>query len=181
MRYTKKPVTIEAWQNYTGDPEIDGRPGLASLAPAWMAGLTANPDGTICIQTLEGAMLAGVGDWIIRGVRGELYPCKPDIFAATYERERLNPIDKIEWDGPAESWVYPFTRDQRERLSAAVEIVDDVIPVFAIGPDAADLILSVGPHDSGNYAGGEDGDEWKVRFGRMRLADFKALPEHQGW
>ena len=85
MRFTKKPVTIEAWQNYTGDPKIDGRPGLASPAPAWLAGLVANSDGTIRIQTLEGAMLAGVGDWIIRGVKGELYPCKSDIFAATYE------------------------------------------------------------------------------------------------
>lgn len=37
------------------------------------------------IETLEGSMLASPGDWIIRGLRGELYPCKPDIFAATYE------------------------------------------------------------------------------------------------
>ena len=38
------------------------------------------------IHTLEGTMTAGVGDWIIRGVKGELYPCKPDIFDATYEK-----------------------------------------------------------------------------------------------
>lgn len=41
----------------------------------------------IAIVTLEGTMRADVGDWIIRGVQGELYPCKPDIFEATYEQE----------------------------------------------------------------------------------------------
>jgi hypothetical protein len=43
------------------------------------------------IETLEGVMRAEVGDWIIRGVKGEFYPCKPDIFAATYE-----PVDESE-------------------------------------------------------------------------------------
>lgn len=42
-------------------------------------------DGGIDIKTLEGTMHASPGDWIIRGVKGELYPCKPDIFEATYE------------------------------------------------------------------------------------------------
>ncbi|MEE7714225.1 hypothetical protein V3J85_23230 [Bacillus sp. 5001] len=40
---------------------------------------------SISIPTLEGVMTADEGDWIIRGVQGEFYPCKPDIFAATYE------------------------------------------------------------------------------------------------
>ena len=40
----------------------------------------------IYIQTLEGTMLASVGDYIIKGVKGEFYPCKPDIFEATYEK-----------------------------------------------------------------------------------------------
>lgn len=40
---------------------------------------------TLLIPTLEGTMRAGVGDWIIRGIKGELYPCKDDIFRATYE------------------------------------------------------------------------------------------------
>jgi len=38
------------------------------------------------VQTLEGVMLGNVGDWLIRGVNGELYPCKPDIFEKTYEK-----------------------------------------------------------------------------------------------
>jgi hypothetical protein len=41
--------------------------------------------GQFLIQTLEGDMHANPGDWIIKGVKGEFYPCKPDIFAATYE------------------------------------------------------------------------------------------------
>lgn len=43
-------------------------------------------DGTLAIPTLEGVMTASSGDYIIRGVKGALYPCKPDIFQATYER-----------------------------------------------------------------------------------------------
>lgn len=42
-------------------------------------------DCSLSIQTLEGVMFASIGDWIIRGIKGEIYPCKPDIFAATYE------------------------------------------------------------------------------------------------
>ncbi len=52
-------------------------------------------DGRIAvIETLEGTMRAEIGDWIIRGVKGELYPCKPDIFTATYE-----PVDSSERPG----------------------------------------------------------------------------------
>jgi hypothetical protein len=45
----------------------------------------AEQNGTVTITTLEGVMRADPGDWIIRGVKGEFYPCKPDIFEATYE------------------------------------------------------------------------------------------------
>jgi hypothetical protein len=55
--YRKRPVTIWAYQT---DEEID-------------------------IETLEGTMHANKGDWIIKGVKGEIYPCKPDIFNMTYE------------------------------------------------------------------------------------------------
>jgi hypothetical protein len=45
-----------------------------------------NADGTLSIRTLEGVMRANVGDYVIRGIKGEIYPCKPDIFHATYEK-----------------------------------------------------------------------------------------------
>jgi hypothetical protein len=84
MKFRKKPVEIEAWPN---EPD----PPLAVQAPEWLT--TACREGVVwgigdhrlAIRTLEGTMIANRGDWIIRGVKGELYPCKPDIFDATYE------------------------------------------------------------------------------------------------
>uniref|UniRef100_E6VFL5 Uncharacterized protein n=1 Tax=Rhodopseudomonas palustris (strain DX-1) TaxID=652103 RepID=E6VFL5_RHOPX len=78
-KFRKKPVVIEAVQFFDG-----AQPGeLAADANAGR--LRYTEEGTALIQTLEGVMEARSGDWIIRGVKGELYPCKPDIFAATYE------------------------------------------------------------------------------------------------
>jgi hypothetical protein len=77
--FRKKPVVIEAVLFRGGE-----QPG--ELAGDVTAGRVRYPeDGTMLIETLEGVMQAQPGDWIIRGVMGELYPCKPDIFAATYE------------------------------------------------------------------------------------------------
>jgi len=77
-RYRKRPVVIEAVQ-ITPDPSFAE---LDAFLPknAWFIGREH-----ITIRTLEGDMRAEIGDWIIRGVKGEFYPCKPDIFAATYE------------------------------------------------------------------------------------------------
>ena len=51
-----------------------------------LAMVSENDDNCLVIETLEGKMIANYFDWIIRGVRGEFYPCKPDIFEATYEK-----------------------------------------------------------------------------------------------
>lgn len=78
-KYRKKPVVIEAMQNTVG---------MAETISTWMKSHGVSPkwDGAaFTIPTLEGEMRADRGDWIIRGVKGEFYPCKPDIFAATYE------------------------------------------------------------------------------------------------
>lgn len=85
-RYRKKPVEIEARRlNMLDYDEV------LSIAE-WCGGRPVSPDidGTpsdvvLAIDTLEGTMYASGGDWIIRGVAGEHYPCKPDIFAATYD------------------------------------------------------------------------------------------------
>ncbi len=74
-RYRKKPVVIDAIQ-YDGTFPLDF---LREGEQVYSA------DDGLNIDTLEGTMHATVGDWIIRGVQGELYPCKPDIFDATYE------------------------------------------------------------------------------------------------
>ena len=89
-KYRKKPVVIEAFQV-----------GSDRFYPEWLHDavsanvvITYPQDGSdgwkeafdhADIRTLEGTMRAERGDWIIKGVKGELYPCKPDIFAATYE------------------------------------------------------------------------------------------------
>ena len=94
QRYRKKPVEIEAMQwdgTATGaTPIIDwvlGHGGTARFSCSQPECGPYKPEKphTIAIDTLEGAMHASPGDWIIRGVAGEFYPCKPDIFAATYE------------------------------------------------------------------------------------------------
>lgn len=79
-KYRKKPVVIEAVQ-FDGSRTIEGVIISPVLEPT-----PTNPSGVYGqITTLEGVMTCIPGDWIIRGVKGELYPCKPDIFAATYE------------------------------------------------------------------------------------------------
>lgn len=93
MKYRKKPVVIEAFR-YDGD-FID-RSGNYYI-PGWA--IEAHQDGSLYfaedhqnglpyelfVKTLEGTMAVSVGDYIIRGVKGEIYPCKPDIFKATYD------------------------------------------------------------------------------------------------
>ena len=83
QRFRKKPVEIEAMRL---SPQQDVHQWDA--VRLWCGGERVNKITTnviIAIPTLEGVMEARPGDWIIRGVQGEFYPCKPDIFEATYE------------------------------------------------------------------------------------------------
>lgn len=94
MKYRKKPVVVEAYQT---DKELD-------------------------IETLEGTMHASVGDYIITGVRGEQYPCKPDIFEQTYEpadATTASPWHRVE-EPP--KWVSVF--DDLPRHNAVVVVSD---------------------------------------------------------
>lgn len=82
MKFRKKPVVIDAVQ-FTGDNALAiwafmGRPDLA-------ANLELHDTDLPIVETREGTLVASLGDWIIKGVAGEFYPCKPDIFAATYD------------------------------------------------------------------------------------------------
>lgn len=90
MRFRKKPVITEAVQ-WTGTREsFEQIKAFAGAAvDVLVKGVVPRQDNvcTLLIETLEGDMTASLGDWIIRGVKGELYPCKPDIFEATYEPE----------------------------------------------------------------------------------------------
>lgn len=77
-KFRKKPVVIEAVL-WTGENADEFR----ALSPVDRTVYIEGP--ALYVKTLEGLMRADVGDWIIRGVQGEVYPCKPDIFAMTYE------------------------------------------------------------------------------------------------
>lgn len=87
MKYRKKPVVINAFK-WTGDM-------FQNEDPEWMIEAIqeckvyfsniGKEDVVMKIETLEGVMSANRGDYIIQGVKGELYPCKPDIFEMTYE------------------------------------------------------------------------------------------------
>lgn len=91
-KFKKKPVVIDAVK-WTGQEEDIG-PILEWVKASEVDdGMVGGPGvgyvpalGTLDIPTLEGTMTAQPGDWIIKGVKGEVYPCKPDIFEATYEQ-----------------------------------------------------------------------------------------------
>ena len=112
-KYRKKPVVIDAihWREHLTPPEAHALTNIIERewGYPWLVGNALRPDtlrcesqphaserptkgiwidpadGALMIRTLEGDMKVSLGDYIIRGVQGEVYPCKPDIFAATYE------------------------------------------------------------------------------------------------
>jgi len=87
-QFRKKPVVIEAIQYGVITPPGEVLPDWWNVAchrGEHLGGISRGKNGQALIFTLEGVMRADPGDWIIRGVKGELYPCKPDIFEATYE------------------------------------------------------------------------------------------------
>jgi hypothetical protein len=83
MKYRKKPVEIEAWL-WDESKETFAKVGCKSMSSE---GHSNHPDllKKLRIETLEGTMRVEKGDYIIKGVKGEFYPCKPDIFALTYD------------------------------------------------------------------------------------------------
>lgn len=86
FQYRKRPVVIEAIVLPTMPRDE------AITVPTWFSdayldgAIVYSGSGTASIDTLEGTLIANPGDYIIRGIKGELYPCKPDIFVATYEK-----------------------------------------------------------------------------------------------
>jgi len=83
-KFRKKPVVIEAMHFTDESKDRALRWAKEADRNCWAAD-DANGAPIIKIKTLEGIMAANLGDWIIKGVKGELYPCKPDVFELTYE------------------------------------------------------------------------------------------------
>ena len=92
MKFRKKPVVIEAIQ-WTGENERDMYDFLEGHKDRYITTTGDNFEinhskvkGGLVIRTLEGEHIANIKDWIIKGIKGEFYPCKPDIFKETYEK-----------------------------------------------------------------------------------------------
>lgn len=125
-KYKKKPVVIEAFK-YDGD--LINKEGYYYV-PAWAAkaniegkiyydDFESNP-GELFIKTLEGNHHASVGDYIIQGVNGEIYPCKPDIFDKTYEKveecENLTSKIRVNICGCDDSTIFDLEVNESELL-----------------------------------------------------------------
>ncbi|MDF3606361.1 hypothetical protein PE067_09535 [Paracoccus sp. DMF-8] len=122
-RFTKKPVTIEAFQ-MTKERRMDNSDWPAWLNEAWQNGtlhrldMDAELPDRLVTKTLEGQHIVAWDDWIIRGVKGELYPCKPDIFAATYERADLCRAPEAQDADPVATTPAPQPSDEAATLCA---------------------------------------------------------------
>jgi len=122
MRFRKKPVVIEAVQFFTSkEPWPDGvepsvlQRNLPRDRDYW-------PAGSPVIETLEGTMLVRDGDYIITGIKGERYPCKPDIFEATYDKvgiETTSFSEAFEASGVAEIGAERIRQVQVEGFDSA--------------------------------------------------------------
>jgi hypothetical protein len=134
--FRKKPVVIEArqtGQDYDQDCEILG----------WCKG-NANDYPFFSIHTLEGVYNVTPGDWVIKGVEGEFYPCKPDIFEKTYE-----PVDKpipepsVDLSSTSDPmvWAEEFVRMFANQQIGSEEVVDEGLMVgwFANAMSAKDM------------------------------------------
>lgn len=87
-KYRKKPVVIDAFK-WTGGPDQTEDPEwiIEKIRSKDVWFYTEERETLMVIRTLEGDMTASPGDYIIKGIKGEVYPCKPDIFEATYDIE----------------------------------------------------------------------------------------------
>lgn len=85
--YRKKPVVIEAFQWAGGPDQPEDPVWIVDAIREGRVWFKEDGGGTVrmWIQTWEGPLCASLGDWVIKGVANELYPCKSDIFAATYD------------------------------------------------------------------------------------------------
>lgn len=135
MKFRKKPVVIEAVQWLGNKESWDKiqRIGCIDIIPGEIGG------NFFFIKTLEGNMKAEQNDWIIRGVNGEYYPCKPDIFEKTYEPADESPIkeeseDEL-WEEVriiGESYMYDGGIGEEIDLRIGGKVIDELKSKFHI-------------------------------------------------
>ena len=124
MNYTKKPVTIQAWQ-FTKENYTKGVPHIFRSKNVSYWSQYGGKDIGGEIKTLEGVMEISENDWVICGVNGEFYPCKPDIFEKTYMpeidvKEYIVRLRKLATSG----------HDKEEVYKIAGEILCDALKLF---------------------------------------------------
>lgn len=165
--YRKKPVAIQAIQ-WTGENlcEVINFTGKHPRWSEWFATwedyeARVRADGGIFkIITLEGAMEATPGDWIIRGVKGEHYPCKPDIFAATYEptapTAQPDAERPLSWDEVHESVAQPAATgtpldwaDQKDWADLSAELAEARAESAQRRKDYLDVADAIAPRSGG--------------------------------
>ena len=123
MKFRKKPVVIEAVQ-FLPDPEGVQKGAWPADWPVseWLT-LEMGPDALVpklVIPTLEGDITASPGDWIIRGIKGEFYPCRNDIFEATYEPvEPKKATEPEACSGCGERHGWRYSDDLRQEVCKA--------------------------------------------------------------
>ena len=141
-KYRKRPVEVEAVQ-FTGTNHDDVAAfmgcdcGVKAIKADCPYDHSLAGPRALFIRTLEGSMRADRGDWIIRGVKGEFYPCKPDIFAATYEPAQQHPVQVEGADLPKQIrgarnllWVArgKGRAVQHEAIESAIQLLNEVLP-----------------------------------------------------
>lgn len=154
MKFRKKPVVIEAV--HLTDATIHAAYSFVFDSPALDSRIAADKwadyenlvraEG-LRIPTLEGEMRASIGDWIIKGVKGEFYPCKPDIFEATYEPAGLAAnAEEVELKGEGR-WV-PVSERLPELFGSYIAAVqgEDEIIVMSIWFDRSDMVFKTDDH-----------------------------------
>lgn len=157
QKYIKKPIEIEAiqWTGFNLE-EIKSFVGNQLIYEifdgAWQAGM-APPRVEMKIKTLEGEMQVSVGDYIIRGVKGEFYPCKPDIFEMTYEAKSENATPENETDllekeierlnKILEVYAFRYSKLTKEKQEASDKIVNIVADLIWEG-ESEKLNISIG-------------------------------------
>jgi len=115
VKYRKKPIVVNAEQWFPRNKQWPGLGLPDSLGVMWQFDEQGNIwQGTI--ETLEGPHIVSIGDWIITGVKGEKYPCKPDIFEATYE-----PVSALN--------AQPCQKESGELESCILQVLKDYILV----------------------------------------------------
>lgn len=116
FKFRKRPVVIEAVQ-------LSGLAGSFEPLPQWYSdaiqaeAIVEHRDGSATVTTLEGPLIAQHGDWILRGVKGELYPCRSDIFEMTYEKVDTEPsLPAPDHDQTFEFAAAKIVQDGAEKL-----------------------------------------------------------------